>query len=259
MVRHDSLLARIEHSNKEIAGHLEEERAMEAELQKLRDFFKAEKEHLQQHSGKATVAENQDEIRLDESNLRFASLEKRMRDLQRCVRAMDDENLEKFESLNREIDSLKLTVSSTSDKSNENPRSFSDQSSMTSSVQNLQSGFIESQISDSILQPKQQIETVTSSVTSQTQTIVGNGQSPSNPQPVNTITVQTSSGNSSSATSSSVAPTSEDALPIPILPVQTVEAMAAAAKGGVRSIKQLINTLQGSTDEAEEDFHGCWS
>ena len=63
MVRHDSLLARIEHSNKEIAGHLEKERAMEAELQKLRDFFKAEKEPLQQQSGKATVAENQDEIR----------------------------------------------------------------------------------------------------------------------------------------------------------------------------------------------------
>ena len=80
-----------------------------------------------------------------------------MRDLQRCVRAMDDENLEKFESLNREIDSLKLTVSSTSDKSNDTLRSVSDQSSMTSSVQNLQSGFIESQISDSILQPKQQV------------------------------------------------------------------------------------------------------
>ena len=96
-----------------------------------------------------------------------------------------------------------------------------------------------------------QSDTVTSSVTTQTQTIVGNGQIPSNPQPVNTTTVQTSSGNSSSATSSSAAPTSEDALPIPILPVQTVEAMAAAAKGGVRSIKQLISTLQGSTDEVQ--------
>ena len=95
-----------------------------------------------------------------------------------------------------------------------------------------------------------QNETVTSSVTTQTQTIVGNGQIPSNPQPVNTTTMQTSSGNSS-ATSSSAAPTSEDALPIPILPVQTVEAMAAAAKGGVRSIKQLISTLQGSTDEVQ--------
>ena len=88
-------------------------------------------------------------------------------------------------------------------------------------------------------------------MTTQTQKIVENGGgNPSNPQPINmTTTVQTSSGHSSAT--SSPALSSDEALPIPILPVQTVEAMAAAAKGGVRSIKQLISTLQGSTDEVQ--------
>ena len=43
--------------------------------------------------------------------------------------------------------------------------------------------------------------------------------------------------------------TISDALPIPILPVQTVEAMAAAAKGGVEQIKQLFNTLQATEND----------
>ena len=40
---------------------------------------------------------------------------------------------------------------------------------------------------------------------------------------------------------------SSDVLPIPILPVQTVEAMAAAAKGGVESIKQFLTPFRHQT------------
>ena len=38
--------------------------------------------------------------------------------------------------------------------------------------------------------------------------------------------------------------TTDESLPIPILPVQTVEAVAAAAKGSVRSLKQMLTSLQ---------------
>ena len=44
---------------------------------------------------------------IEESDLRLASLEKRMLELQTLVKTMDQDHVDKFDSLNREIESLK--------------------------------------------------------------------------------------------------------------------------------------------------------
>jgi len=213
-------------------------------------------------------------VRSDDSKHvdRLTSLETRLAELHNLVRGMDDENADKFSILRQDIDSLKSSVATSSFASG--PSSVLSEEAGSTTM--LHTDFIGRQLRESEVRdtattppPPVSVHCQTASVTAAAATTQTKGTEPAKDRSESgngTPCVSSCSSSASLFPPSSHAPESSTAarvgelptpnpLPIPILPVQTVEAMAAAARGGVRSIKQLLTSLsveEGSTKSNEE-------